>query len=38
MPGLAERLSWQTGWSVEEIRPADLCQPDLHEAMLARRR
>jgi hypothetical protein len=26
------------GWSVEEIRPADLCQPDLHEAMLARRR
>jgi hypothetical protein len=26
------------GWSVEEIPPAALCQPDLHEAMLARRR
>jgi hypothetical protein len=25
------------GWSVEDIAPAKLCQPDLHEAMLARR-
>jgi hypothetical protein len=27
-----------SGWSVEEIAPASVCQPDLHEAMLARRR
>jgi hypothetical protein len=27
-----------SSWSVENIPPSSLCQPDLHEAMLARRR
>jgi hypothetical protein len=38
VPRMASSTPAPAHWSIEGIAPADLCQPDLHAAMLARRR